>query len=381
MMAAADRPTITTPVEAPEFTAVRSQEQLDWPALEAHLRAEISEIGPAAMDVMQFPNGAANLTYLLRFGPLELVMRRPPFGIIAPGAHDMKREFKVLSRLWRHFPLAPRAYLLCTDHEIIGADFFVMERRTGEVMRNVIPTSMRHHMNAGHRMGCALVDAMADMHQLDSEACELADLGKPEGFNARQVTGWTKRWELARPAEGLPRMDAISARLIESVPAMTRSSIVHNDLKLDNCQFDPSDPDHVKSIFDWDMTTLGDPLIDLGTLVQYWPDPPARPVEGTGSPTVPNSDATTFATYPGLADIGLPSKREVADRYAARTGTDISALPWWTAFAYWKTAVVVQQLYNRFARGETLDTRFATYGDRVDFLAQQAERVLDGQGL
>lgn len=380
-MADADNTTGPAPVEAPEFAAVRPQEQLDWPVLEAYLRAEIPEIGPEAMEVMQFPNGAANLTYLLRFGSVELVMRRPPFGIIAPGAHDMKREFKVLSRLWRHFPLAPRAYVLCTDHEIIGADFFVMERRTGEVMRNVIPSSMRHYANAGHRMGCALVDAMADMHLLDYEACELADLGKPEGFNARQVNGWTKRWELARPADGLPLMDAIAGRLIESVPDMTRTSIVHNDLKLDNCQFDPSDPDHVKSIFDWDMTTLGDPLIDLGTLVQYWPDRPVYPVRASGPPSMPESEAATWATYPGLADIGLPSKREIADRYAARTGTDISALPWWTAFAYWKTAVVIQQLYNRYARGETLDTRFATYGDRVGFLAQQATRVLDGEGL
>ena len=359
---------VTINPEPPEVAAVRAGEELDWSALERYVRANVDEVGEDPMEVLQFPNGSANLTYLLRFGPLELVLRRPPFGIIAPGAHDMKREHKVLSRLWRYFDRAPRSYALCTDHAVIGADFFVMERRIGEVVRGVIPASMRHHTDAGRRMGFALTDAIAEMHQLDPTACELADLGKPEGFVGRQVGGWAKRWELARPEGGSVVMDDVAARLGAMLPPMTRTSIVHNDLKLDNCQYDSANPDRVKSIFDWDMTTLGDPLIDLGTLIQYWPDPS-------------DAEFASRMSYAGLADMGLPTRDEIATRYAERTGAPLDNLSWWVAFAYWKTAVVVQQLYNRYARGETKDERFAAYGDRVFLLADKAADVLERRVL
>ena len=183
--------------EAPsEVTEVRPGEQLNWPAIEAWLRkalpADLDLDGP--LEVQQFPNGSANLTYLIRFGSTELVLRRPPFGTLAPGAHDMAREYKVLSRLWRVFDKAPRAYALCQDHEVAGADFFVMQRRRGEVIRGVIPPSMRHHRDVGHRIGLALVDAMAELHLIDPADCDLQDLGRPDGFVGRQVSGWRKRW-------------------------------------------------------------------------------------------------------------------------------------------------------------------------------------------
>src|SRR5262249_30262405 len=244
----------------PEVAPVRAGERLDWVSLERWLRPRLADVLPdvrGSLSVLQFPNGSANLTYLLRFGPHELVLRRPPMGELAPGAHDMKREFKVLSRLWKHFDRAPRAYVFCDDHAILGADFFVMERRRGEVVRTAIPEPMRHHPDVGRRMALALVDAMADLHALDPVACGLADLGKPEGFVDRQLSGWAKRWELSRFEDSPRAMEAIHARLLRDVPRPTRVSIVHNDLKLDNCQFDPADPDRVGAIFDWDMTTLG----------------------------------------------------------------------------------------------------------------------------
>ena len=353
---------------APELAPVRDGERLDWPRLEAWLRPRLAEMlrdaqGP--LDVLQFPNGSANLTYLLQFGGRELVLRRPPMGQIAPGAHDMKREFKVLSRLWRRFDRAPRAYLFCDDHAVLGADFFVMERRRGEVVRTEIPEAMRGHGDVGRRIAFALVDAMAELHALDPRDGDLGDLGKPEGFVERQVAGWARRWELSRFEDSPPAMDHLHARLSNERPAPSRASIVHNDLKLDNCQFRPDDPDRVASIFDWDMATLGDPLVDLGTLLNYWPDPADPP------------DASR-ASHPGLTTMGLPARAEIVARYAARTGVDVAAVRWWEAFALWKTVVVVQQLHRRWVRGESRDPRMAHIADRIPSLVEAARRVLDG---
>jgi aminoglycoside phosphotransferase (APT) family kinase protein len=354
---------VTDHAEAPELAPVRPGEDLRWEALEAYVRAGIPELA-GEMEPLQFPNGAANLTYLLRFGNTELVLRRPPFGVIAPGAHDMKREFRVLSKLWRIFDRAPRAYLFCDDHSIVGSDFVVMERRRGEVPRGGVPASMAHHPDAGRRMGFALVDAMAEMHLLDPAAADLETLGRPDGFAARQVAGWTTRWELVRPADGPPQMDELPARLSATVPQPTRTSFVHNDLKLDNTQFDPADPDRVQSIFDWDMTTLGEPLVDLGTLLNYWPDPADPPNAGRVS-------------NDGLLSMGLPTRREITERYAERSGLDVSSAGWYEAFAQWKTGVVIQQLHNRWLRGESTDPRMATIADRLPTLAATASALLD----
>ena len=346
----------------PEIAPVRPGERLDWTALERWLQPRLADVLPGVdgpLDVLQFPNGSANLTYLLRVGAHELVLRRPPMGQIAPGAHDMRREYKVLSRLWRHFDRAPRAYLFGDDPAVLGADFFIMERRRGEVVRAEVPASMLGHRDVGRRIGFALVDAMADLHALAPAACGLGDLGKPDGFVERQVSGWARRWELSRFEDSPAAMEELHRRLVAAMPAMSRVSIVHNDLKLDNCQFDPASPDRVASIFDWDMATLGDPLIDLGALLNYWPDPSDPP-------------EASRASYPGLTRLGLPTRAEITARYAARTGVDIAAVRWWEAFALWKTVVVVQQLHRRWVRGESTDPRMARIADRIPALITAA---------
>lgn len=369
----------TTPSPAdehpPELAPVRPGEELDWSNLEAFVRDGLSRADPPVdvpsdpMTVMQFPNGSANLTYLLRFGDLEFVLRRPPFGRVAPGAHDMKREYRVLSRLWRVFDRAPRAYVFCDDHDVIGSDFVVMERRVGEVIRGVVPPSMTHHADVGRRVGFAVVDAMADLHLADPAACDLVDLGRPDGFVERQVEGWSTRWGLVRPErhddpDALELMDRVPERLAARIPPPTRASFVHNDLKLDNCQFDPADPDRVAAIFDWDMTTLGEPLVDLGTLLNYWPDPDDGPDTSRGS-------------HDGMRTMGLPTRAEVVERYRERTGFDTSGAGWFEAFAQWKTAVVIQQLHDRWLRGESTDPRMATIADRLPVLARSAAAELD----
>jgi aminoglycoside phosphotransferase (APT) family kinase protein len=358
---------MTDTIEPPELAAVRPGEELAWDSLESYMKEHVAELsGP--MTVLQFPSGSANLTYLLRFGDTELVLRRPPFGVVAPGAHDMRREYKVLSRLWRNFDRAPRAYVFCDDKDVIGADFVVMERRRGEVIRGVIPRSMAQHHDLGRRISFALVDAMADMHLLDPAANDLSDLGKPAGFAARQVAGWKTRWDLVRPDDGPPLMDEVPERLAASVPEATRVSIVHNDLKLDNCQFDPADPDRVQSIFDWDMTTLGEPLVDLGTLLNYWPDPSDPP-------------ESRRVSHEGLLQMGLPTRAEITSRYAERTGIDVSSARWYEAFAQWKTGVVIQQLHNRWKKGESTDPRMAVIADRLPVLAESASNLLNSLSL
>jgi aminoglycoside phosphotransferase (APT) family kinase protein len=346
-----------------EVAPVRPGEELDWERLSSYLRTSLPDLGDEAYEVLQFPNGSANLTYLVRLGGRELVVRRPPFGRLAPGAHDMRREFRALDGLWRHFDRAPRPYLFCDDQAIIGSDFLVVEYRRGVVIWDHLPGTMPSE--AGRRIGLAVVDALADLHLLVPDAVGLGDLGRPHGFVERQVSGWRKRWELVDTSR-VPAMEEVGRRLAQTLPETvgSRASVLHNDFKIDNCQFHPDDPDRVASIFDWDMATLGDPLVDLGTLLNYWPDPDDR-------------DDDRPLHVPGLEHLGLPSRADVVERYAARSGVDVTNVAWYEAFATWKTAVVLEQLYQRWLRGESTDPRMAGKGEPVARLAGRASALLD----
>ena len=352
----------------PEVAPVRPGEELDWPALEAYLRRELPAVGlevGGPMSVAQFPNGHANLTYLVTFDAgTRVVVRRPPMGRIAPGAHDMKREFRVLSRLWRVYDRAPRAYLLCTDHDVIGADFVVSEYRTGVVIWDRWPESMCSLPDVARRAGFATVDALADLHLVDPDECGLGDLGRPEGYLTRQVEGWRKRWELVATPEIDEQMVRLGDELRRRLPRSPAPVVLHNDFKMDNCQFAPGEPDRVVSVFDWDMATLGDPLADVGMLLHYWPDP--SDVEGDRPLHVP-----------GMERMGLPTRAEVAGHYAARTGADLSGIAWYEAFASWKIAVVCQQLSIRYLRGESTDERMAEQAGFPPRLARRATRILE----
>jgi len=352
----------------PELAEVRAGEELDWASLERYLREHLDdqlESSSGPMEVLQFPNGSANLTYLVRFDERRFVVRRPPFGRIAPGAHDMRREFRTLSRLWQGFPQAPRAFLLCDDHAVVGSDFTVLEYRSGEVIWGVVPPSMAHHPDVGRRTGLAVVDALAELHLVDPGEVGLSDLGRPDGFVERQVQGWSQRWDLAALPDSDPLMGEVGAQLAATTPTSRYVSILHNDYKLDNCQFDPHDPDRVKSVFDWDMATLGDPFIDLGITLNYWPDPA-------------DVDGLRPIVNPGMDDLGMPARAEVIERYASRTGFDVVDVRWYEAFAAWKTAVVLQQLYARWVRGESTDPRMAERGPMVADQARRAAAILNG---
>jgi aminoglycoside phosphotransferase (APT) family kinase protein len=345
----------------PEVAPVRAGEELPWERVQAYVTSHLDVAGD--MTVLQFPNGSANLTYLLTFADRRLVLRRPPFGVIAPGAHDMKREFRVLSRLWQDYDRAPRAYLFCDDHSVVGSDFVVSEYRSGEVIWAKLTPSMAGLPDAGRRIGLATVDALAELHLVDPAHCDLGDLGRPDGFLERQVSGWRKRWELVATPEHDDLMRQVGAELERTRPVSGRPSILHNDFKIDNCQFEPGDPDRVRSVFDWDMATLGDPLADLGTLLNYWPD-------------ASDHDGDRALHVPGLEHLGLPSRAEVVERYSERHPIDVDSISWYEAFACWKTSVVLQQLYQRYVRGESTDERMASRGENIGMLARRAARIL-----
>src|SRR5687768_7636048 len=227
-------------------------------------------------EVRQFPKGYANLTYLVTFGETRLVVRRPPFGRLARGAHDMGREYRALAGLSPVYRPAPHPYLYCDDASVIGAPFLVMEYREGVGVWDSIPLSMERHDRVAERIAAAAVGALARLHRLDVQQPGLRDLGRAAGFVDRQLSGWLKRWELAATND-VPEMQDAADVLAASVPASDAAVVLHNDFKLDNCQFDPSNPDEVASVFDWDQATVGDPLIDLGILLNYWPDPSDDP--------------------------------------------------------------------------------------------------------
>lgn len=342
----------------PDYAAVRPSEELDWDRLEDYLRRRIPDLS-GDFAVAQFHGGHANLTYWLRFGGRELVLRRPPFGKIAPGAHDMRREYRILSRLWEVFPEAPRAFHLGTDPDVIGSDFVVMERRSGVVVRTALPPTFASFTQPEERLSKALMAVCARLHAVEPAAAGLEDLGKPDGFCARQLKGWTKRWSLSR-TESVPDMDTLAEALAADIPRPQRVSIVHGDLKFDNCQFQADDPDRVSSVFDWDMATLGDPLVDLGGLLSFWPDPNVPP--GKMPVTLLQGD--------------WPDKDWLKARYTEYSGLDLSRINWYEAFAYFKTAVIAQQLYARYAAGETKDERMEKFGAVVPVFASVGSLLL-----
>jgi aminoglycoside phosphotransferase (APT) family kinase protein len=351
-----------------DVRAVRAGEQLDWTQLVAWLRDRLPASGVreaelrAEPTVAQFPGGHSNLTYLVRFGETEIVVRRPPLGPVPPTAHDMAREFRWLSAMHGVFPLAPRPYALCDDVSVIGAVFYAMERRRGIVVRAEEPPALATPA-ARRRLSETFVDTLADLHRIDVAANGLSALGKPAGFVERQVRGWTDRWHRSRTAP-LPEMDALATWLGEHLPPdPSVAAVVHGDFKLDNVMLDPVDVTRIVAVFDWEMSALGDPLVDIGIVLAYW------------FPTAPpeQRDALTSVTHRA----GYFSRDEIVDRYAARSGRDLSAIRYYEIFAVFKIAVVIQQIYFRFVQGQTSDARFANFGARVEYLARHAAQLAE----
>src|SRR5437660_326221 len=257
-------------MKASDSAAIRAGEELDFAVLDRYLRQHLAarslEFDPTPpMEIKQFPGGHSNLTYLVRFGAQEFVLRRPPVGPVAPTAHDMPREYKLLSTIHARFPLAPKPILLCEDVSVIGVPFYLMERRRGLVVRFKLPQEIRDDPGLRRRLSETVVDTLVALHAVDIYSSGIVDIGKPAGFVTRQVNGWAERWQRSKTGE-VPEMDKVINWLSESIPSESENcaTIVHNDFKLDNLMLAAEDPARVVAVLDWQMCTVGDPLIDVG---------------------------------------------------------------------------------------------------------------------
>jgi len=332
--------------------AVRAGEELDLARLSAYLSRHFDGSGPVAVE--QFPSGHSNLTYRLTWGGRELVLRQPPFGSQVKSAHDMGREYRVLSRLHETYSVAPKVILYCDDLSVLDAPFYVMEPIRGIILRRELPPGLPLSPAMARQLSEAFLDNLQRLHSLDYDQIGLGDLGKPEGYLERQVTRWIERYHHSATHE-LPEVERISAWLTHHVPASSDSTLIHNDYKYDNVVLDSNDITKIVGVLDWEMCTLGDPLSDLGTTLAYWTDAsdPDEMQEICSAPT----------TIPGTL-----TRAELAQRYAAATGRRIHDMVFYLTLARFKVAVIIQQIYYRYAHGLTHDERFASMPHRIAIL-------------
>jgi len=340
-----------------ETIEMRAGESIAIDVLQEYLRGKIDG-AERDIELEQFPNGHSNLTYRLRTGGRDYVLRRPPLGPVAPKAHDMVREYHVLRAVHPHFPQAPQAFLLCEDPAVLGAPFFVMERRHGAVLREEIPAAIAAIPEHPRTISEAFVDTLVRLHGIDTSADDVRGLGKPEGYVERQVRGWADRWERAKTAE-VSEMDHVVRWLAARVPQPLAPSLIHNDYKLDNIMLASGFPDRIEAVLDWEMATIGDPLSDFGLTLCYWTwatDPEVR-VAGIAALT---------------AAPGWYTRDQLVARYAERTGRDVTHIGYYEVLGVFKLAVIIQQIYCRFHRGQTHDGRFENFGARAMALAKRA---------
>jgi aminoglycoside phosphotransferase (APT) family kinase protein len=332
--------------------AVRAGEELDLARLSAYLSRHFDGAGPVTVE--QFPSGHSNLTYRVIWGGRELVLRRPPFGSQVKSAHDMGREYRVLSKLHKAYNVAPKVIIYCDDLSVLDAPFYLMEPIRGVILRRELPPGLLLSPAMARQLSEAFLDNLVRLHGLDYEKIGLGDLGKPQGYLERQVKGWIERYHNSA-THHLREVERISTWLTQNIPASSDATLIHNDYKYDNVVLNSNDITKILGVLDWEMCTLGDPLSDLGTTLAYWTDPsdPGELQDICSAPT----------TVPGTL-----TRSQLAQRYALATGRGIHDIVFYLTFARFKVAVIVQQIYYRYARGLTHDERFATMPDRIAVL-------------
>ena len=345
---------MTGPVD--RAAPVRPGEELDHEALERYLAGALEGVkGPITVE--QFPSGHSNLTYLLRMGDRELVLRRPPFGSKVKSAHDMGREYTVLSKLNAVYPPAPAPLAFCEDESVIGAPFYVMERMKGVILRSAKPQGLATTPELVRGCCQAFIDNLSRLHALDYKAIGLDALYKGDTYVERQVKGWAKRYAGSR-TDDIPEIDRIIAWLHDRIPADTGAALIHNDYKFDNLVLEPNNLTRIAGVLDWEMATIGDPLADLGTTLGYW---------------IQHDDAEMQVVQCFLTtEPGAMTRMELAEAYAAHTGRDITNILFYYILALLKLAVIVQQIYYRYKQGLTQDDRFAMLGVMVHMLGRKA---------
>lgn len=341
-----------------ELIAVRTGEELGVERLGRYLRKALPDMFTDDVEILQFAAGHSNLTYLIRSGQSELVLRRAPLGPVAAKAHDMGREFQVLCAVHPVFALAPKPILFCEDVDVIGAPFQIMERRRGIVVDREWPDVYDCTPELVRKVSLSQIETLAKLHAIDYETTQLGQWVHPQGYLERQVHGWITRYERAKTDE-ISAADEVKQKLSSHIPVSLAPTIVHNDLKLNNMLLSPDNPGEVVAVVDWEMATVGDPLTDLATTLSYWAQPG-------------DSDAMLHFSG-GLEHLpGAATRADMIETYAKLTGRDVRNMRYYQMFATFKVAVICQQIYYRWQRGQTKDERFAELGDVARGLIESA---------
>lgn len=329
------------------------QDVINWSKVEQLVRKEMDLYHVnEEMEVKPFSAGYSNLTFAITIGEWEGVLRRPPVGEIPSKAHDMEREYSVLKRMNAVFPLAPEPYILSQDTDIMERPFYVMEKKIGIVLDEQLPEQFLPSTATGRSISYGVVDTLAQLHQVDCKAGGLKDFGRPEGYLKRQVEGWISRYHRSK-TDDVPVTSEIESYLTKHLPPQNPLvSVVHNDFKLNNLMFDPSDPQKVIGVFDWELSTIGDPLSDLGSSLAYW--------KQQGEPF---TGITSITHLPGFI-----TRREFIQRYCSKTGCDVTSIDYYLTFAFYKVAAILQQIYYRWKKGEQADERFKELGIGINNL-------------
>lgn len=346
-----------------ETIAVRPGEEFDLQKIEAYLREHIEGLGEGQLVVRQFPSGASNLTYLLQVGDWEGVLRRPPFGPLPPRAHDMQRESSLLQKISPVFPLAPRPYVFCDDLSILGVPFYVMERRKGIVLNDSFPSGVKADDVLCQRISETVVDTLVQIHAIDWQATGLSEFGHPAGFLERQVKSWIERYFRAQ-TDDIPQVESLTRWLAGNIPSSPAPTLIHNDFKLNNMLLAENDLSKAVAVLDWEMATIGDPLFDFAISLSYWVT--------RDDPEELRSILPVVTHHPGFI-----SREQFMELYARKSGRDLSSMHFYMTFAYFKLAVILQQIYVRWKRGQTQDPRFSVFGIRVRNLILHAAALAE----
>ncbi|MEP6946515.1 MAG: phosphotransferase family protein [Acidobacteriota bacterium] len=345
-----------------ETDRARSGEELDEVRLAAFLRKH-HLFKSDQIEIVQFAAGSSNLTYLIRDSSDEYVLRRPPIGNIVKTAHDMKREYEVLSKLSAVYAAAPRPLLFCDNAAVIGSEFYLMERRSGLVIRGRAPKALVDSAELQIAVCRGFIQSLVDLHKLDYKSAGLGELGKPVGYCRRQVEGWINRYIAAKTDEW-PEVESVAVWLRCNIPEESGAALIHNDYKFDNVMLDPHDLTKTCAVLDWEMVTIGDPLMDLGTTLGYWM------AKGAG-------DAMLNMPFNPRILMENISRQDLTDMYAEQSGNDISNILFYYVFGTFKIAVIAQQIFARFKKGLTTDSRFAGFDSFVAALGRFGAEALD----